>query len=149
MSEQFRILMVEDVASDAELMVRELKRAGVRYDAHRVETAADYRREPEELRPHLILSDFSMPKFDGMEALRIVRQSHPDIPFIFVSGTLGEEYAIRALKSGATDYVLKTNLIRLPATIERATQDAKERQARQALERQVHDSEERFRQLAD
>src|SRR5882724_13100256 len=118
MSQEFRILMVEDAATDAELILRELKRAGLRCDAHRVETAVEYRRELEEFQPHVILSDFSMPNFDGMEALRIASQSHPHIPFIFVSGTLGEEYAVRALKSGATDYVLKTNLIRLPATIE-------------------------------
>src|SRR5258706_708404 len=149
MSSLFRVLMVEDVATDAELILRELKRAGLRCDARRVETAVEYRRELDEFQPHVILSDFSMPNFDGMEALRIANRFHPDIPFIFVSGTLGEEYAVRALKNGATDYVLKTNLIRLPATIERATQDAKERQARQALEKQVHDSEERFRQLAD
>src|SRR6267142_1213729 len=149
MSQQFRILMVEDAASDAELMVRELKRAGVRCDAHRVEAAVEYRRELEEFRPHVILSDFSMPKFDGMEALRIARQSHPDIPFIFVSGTLGEEYAIRALKSGATDFVLKNNLLRLPSSVERAIKEAEERRARLVLEQQVHESEERFRQLAE
>ncbi|HEV8645748.1 MAG TPA: PAS domain-containing protein, partial [Burkholderiales bacterium] len=149
MSHQLRILMVEDVATDAELMLRELRRAGIRCDAHRVETAVEYRRELAEFQPHVILSDFSMPKFDGMEALRIASQSYPDIPFIFVSGTLGEEYAVRALKSGATDYVLKTNLIRLPATVERATQEAIERRARRVLEQQVHESEERFRQLAE
>lgn len=89
MSQQFRILMVEDVATDAELMLGELKRAGIGCDARRVETAVDYRRQLEEFQPHVILSDFSMPSFDGMEALRIASQSHPDIPFIFVSGTLG------------------------------------------------------------
>jgi CheY-like chemotaxis protein len=107
MSQPFRILMVEDSAPDAEFMVKELKRAGVRFDAHRVETAVEFRRELEEFQPHVILSDFSMPRFEGMEALAIVRRSHPDIPFIFVSGTLGEEYAVRALKNGAKDYVLK------------------------------------------
>src|ERR1700674_2730418 len=105
MSQQFRILMVEDAATDAELMLRELKRAGIACDVRRVETAAEYRRELEEFQPHVILSDFSMPSFDGMEALRIASQSYPNIPFIFVSGTLGEEYAVRALKSGATDFV--------------------------------------------
>ena len=141
--------MVEDVATDADLMVRELKRAGIRCDAHRVETAVEYRRELEEFQPHVILSDFSMPNFDGMEALRIASQSHPHIPFIFVSGTLGEEYAVRALKSGATDFVLKNNLLRLPPSVERAIKEAEERHARQRLEQQMHESEERFRQLAE
>lgn len=126
MSQQFRILMVEDVATDAELMLRELKRAGIRCDARRVETAVEYRRELEEFRPHVILSDFSMPRFDGMEALSIATQSYPHIPFIFVSGTLGEEYAVRALKNGATDFVLKSNLLRLPPSVERAIKEAED-----------------------
>ena len=147
MNQQFRILMVEDVATDAELMLRELKRAGIDCDARRVEIAVEYRRELEEFQPHVILSDFSMPGFDGMEALRIANQSFPHIPFIFVSGTLGEEYAVRALKSGAKDYVLKSNLIRLPAAVERAIKEADERRARQALEHRLRESEKLYRAL--
>jgi PAS domain S-box-containing protein len=147
MSQQLRILMVEDVATDAELILGELKRAGLRCDAHRVETAVEYRRELEDFRPQVILSDFTMPGFDGMEALEIARQSHPDIPFIFVSGTLGEEYAVRALQSGATDYVLKGNLLRLPPAVERAMNDIRERHARQVLERDLRESEKRYRRL--
>ena len=141
--------MVEDVATDAELMLRELRRAGIRCDAHRVDTAVEYRRELEDFQPQVILSDFSMPSFDGMEALRIASESYPHIPFIFVSGTLGEEYAVRALKNGATDFVLKNNLLRLPPSVERAIKEVEERRARQVLEQQVHESEERFRQLAE
>jgi PAS domain S-box-containing protein/diguanylate cyclase (GGDEF)-like protein len=147
MNGQYRILLVEDVASDAEILLRELKRAGIGCDSRRVETAVSYRQEIEDFRPHVILSDFTMPGFDGMEALAMARRSHPEIPFIFVSGTLGEEYAVRALKSGATDYVLKTNLIRLPAAVERAIKDAEERRVRQALEHDLRESEERYREL--
>jgi len=147
MSQQFRILMVEDAASDAELMVRELKRAGVRCDAHRVEAAVEYRQELEEFRPHVILSDFSMPKFDGLEALAIAKRSHPDIPFIFVSGTIGEENAVRALQSGAVDYVLKGNLLRLPPAIERAMREIRERRARQVLERELRESGKKYQRL--
>src|SRR5258706_5638250 len=114
MSSLFRVLMVEDVATDAELILRELKRAGLRCDAHRVETAVEFRRELDEFQPHVILSDFSMPKFDGMEALAIAKRSHPEVPFIFVSGTIGEENTVRGLQSGAIDYFLKGNLLRLP-----------------------------------
>jgi diguanylate cyclase (GGDEF)-like protein/PAS domain S-box-containing protein len=121
--------------------MRELKRAGIAVDARRVETAADFRQELEDFRPHVILSDFSMPSFDGMEALRIASQSHPHIPFIFVSGTLGEEFAVRALKNGATDFVLKNDLLRLPAAVERAIKDAEERRARQLLEQRVRESQ--------
>jgi diguanylate cyclase (GGDEF)-like protein/PAS domain S-box-containing protein len=149
MAERSRILFVEDAANDAELAARELKRAGLVFEWRRVETEPDYRSAIREFDPHVILSDFSMPHFDGMEALRMAVELCPDVPFIFVSGTLGEEYAVRALKNGATDYVLKTNLIRLPAAIERAMREAKERVARNALQREVRDSEQRFRQLAE
>jgi len=147
MNQQFKILMVEDDASDAELIVRELKRAGMRCDAHRVETAVEFRRELDEYQPHVILSDFSMPKFDGMEALAIAKRSHPEIPFIFVSGTIGEENAVRALQSGAIDYVLKGNLLRLPPAIERAMNEIRERRARQALERELRESGKKYQRL--
>ena len=147
MSQSIRILMVEDVETDAEIMLRELKRAGFRCDAHRVETAIEYLRELEGFQPDVILSDFSMPNFDGMEALRIARESYPHIPFVFVSGTLGEEYAIRALQNGAVDFVLKNNLLRLPAAVERAIEEAKERRTRQALEHQLRENEKRYHAL--
>jgi DNA-binding NtrC family response regulator len=92
----------------------------MRCDAHWVETAVEFRRELDEYQPHVILFDYSLPKFDGMEALAIAKRSHPEIPFIFVFGTIGEENAVRALQSGAVDYVLKGNLLRLPLAIERA-----------------------------
>ena len=147
MSNQLRILIVEDLAHDAELMLRELQRAGIRYHANRVDTASEYRRELETFQPDVILSDFTMPRFNGMDALAIARQVRPNIPFIFVSGTLGEEYAIRALKNGATDYVLKSNLLRLPPAVERAMNDTRERGARHAFERDLRESEKRYRRL--
>ena len=139
--------MVEDLASDGELVARELKRAGVTCEVRRVETAGAYRRELEEFQPHVILSDFTMPEFDGMDALGIARRSYPDIPFIFVSGTLGEEYAVRALKNGAKDYVLKSNLLRLPAAVERAIHETEERKARLTIVNQLRESEKRYREL--
>ncbi len=147
MKQQFNVLMVEDNASDAELIVRELKNAGMRCDAHRVETAVEFRRELDEFQPHVILSDFSMPKFDGMEALAIAKRSHPEVPFIFVSGTIGEENAVRVLQSGAIDYVLKGNLLRLPPAIERAMNEIRERRARQALERELRESGKKYQRL--
>jgi len=143
MGQELRVVMVEDVENDAELAERELKRAGLAVLARRVEREEDFRREVGEFRPHVILSDFSMPQFNGMSALSIAREIVPDTPFIFVSGTLGEDYAIRALKNGATDYVLKSNLVRLPPTIERAVSEAAARAERrreeqlQALEHTV------------
>jgi len=127
MSAVLKMLMVEDVPSDAEITLRELKRNGMEFVVRLVETEADLRRECVEFAPDIVLSDFAMPQFDGLSALRIVRQLQPHLPFIFVSGTIGEETAIESLRSGANDYVLKTNLPRLPTAIRRALQDASER----------------------
>ena len=114
-----RVLLTEDVAADAELEVRELRRAGLRVTHRVVETELAFVEALHDFAPDVILSDFSMPGFDGMAALAFSRELCPEVPFVFVSGTIGEEYAIRALKSGATDYVLKTNLVRLPAAVAR------------------------------
>lgn len=141
MAEKFRVLFVEDVATEAELALRELKRAGMGCESRRVETAIEFRKEILQFKPDIILSDFSMPQFDGMEALSIAAQEFPDIPFIFVSGNLGEEYAIRALKSGAMDYVLKSNLIRLPAAVGRALDQAQKRRERESLVRKLQENE--------
>ena len=139
-----RVLLTEDVVSDAELEVRELKRAGLRVRHRVADTEQSFERALREFAPDVILSDFSMPGFDGMAALAMARELSPDTPFIFVSGTIGEEYAIRALKSGATDYVLKANLMRLPAAVERALAEAQERRARRRTEVELELTRERL-----
>ncbi|MBI1943730.1 MAG: response regulator, partial [Betaproteobacteria bacterium] len=142
--EHIRLLLVEDVATDAEIELRELKRAGLAVEHRLVDSEDAFRRELDAFAPQVIISDFSMPHFDGMMALALSHEIAPDVPFIFVSGTIGEEYAIRALKSGATDYVLKTNLLRLPAAVERALQDARERAARREVEESLAATRERL-----
>jgi CheY-like chemotaxis protein len=102
-----KILFVEDVRTDAELEVRELRRAGLKVEHRLVETEQAFLSALSEFPPDIILSDFSMPQFDGMAALALARTACPLVPFVFVSGTLGEEYAIRALQQGASDYVPK------------------------------------------
>ena len=139
-----RVLLTEDVPADAELEVRELKRAGLRIVHHTVDTQDAFERAVHEFSPDIILSDFSMPSFDGMAALSLARDLCPDVPFIFVSGTIGEEYAIRALKNGATDYVLKSNLVRLPAAVERALADARERREKRKAEAELDLARERL-----
>src|SRR5688572_33366155 len=108
-----RLLFVEDSETDVTLALRVLDRAGfdVRHD--RIDTEDALRKALTPPLPEIILSDFSMPGFDGERALRIVREIAPEIPFIFVSGAIGEERAIEAFHEGAIDYVLKTNLKRL------------------------------------
>src|SRR6185436_15123623 len=95
---------VEDVVTDAELEIREIKRAGMRIEYRLVDKEDSFLAALEDFAPDVIISDFSMPHFDGMSALALARENAPNVPFIFVSGTIGEEYAIRALKNGATDY---------------------------------------------
>ena len=145
--ERIRLLLVEDLASDAEIELRELKRAGLSVEHRLVDTEKGFRLELDRFAPHVIISDFSMPHFDGMAALALTRELHPEIPFLFVSGTIGEEYAIRALKSGATDYVLKTNLLRLPAAVERALHEARDRRARHRAEKKLAETRERLQSI--
>jgi PAS domain S-box-containing protein/diguanylate cyclase (GGDEF)-like protein len=123
-----RVLALEDITTEAELVRRELERAGLPCTIARVETEPDFRRGLAD-RPDIILSDFSLPAFDGLSALAIARAEAPDVPFIFVSGTLGEERAVEALKLGATDYVLKMNLARLGPVVSRALQEFRDRRA--------------------
>ena len=148
MSAQLRILFLEDVPTDAELELRELQRAGVDCVTQRVDTKDEFMRALDEFRPDLILSDFSLPTFDGLSALDVARKLRPDTPFLFVSGTIGEERAIESLKRGATDYILKTNLRRLVPAVRRALQDVEERAARRGAERRLKESEERFQMAA-
>jgi diguanylate cyclase (GGDEF)-like protein len=149
MREGLKILIVEDVEADAVLAVRELKRAGLVVDPRRVEREQDFRRELAEFHPEVILSDFTMPHFDGMSALVISRDTSPEVPFIFISGTLGEDYAIRALKSGATDYVLKNNMVRLPPAVERAVKEAAARAQRKRAEQLLALEHTVVRHIAD
>jgi diguanylate cyclase (GGDEF)-like protein/PAS domain S-box-containing protein len=125
-----RLLMAEDNQDDAELELHELRRAGMAVVSRVVETREEFVRALADFAPEVIVSDFSMPHFDGLSAMRIARELAPDTPFVFVSGTLGEDHAIRALREGATDYVLKGSIARFPSAIRRALQEAKERRER-------------------
>jgi len=131
----YRVMLVEDVEHEAELVVRQLQRAGLRFDWRRVQTEDALRDSLAAFPPDIILSDFNLPQFDGLSALRVAREVIPAAPFIFVSGTIGEERAINALHAGAADYVLKDNLLRLAPAVRRALADAelhKERSLQQA-----------------
>src|SRR6266850_5052807 len=147
MTERLRILLAEDVANDAELVLAELKYGSLHADHRLVDSEKSFVDALREFKPDVILSDFSMPGFDGMAALALARERCPDTPFIFVSGTIGEESAVNALKSGATDYVLKNNLVRLPSAVERALREGKERTAHRKVERELEALRERLRSV--
>lgn len=122
-----RILMLEDSPLDGELIREHLERMSPQPEIHRVESRAAYIRALEAGGFDLILADFSLPDFDGMTALEMASRMVPEIPFIFVSGILGEDVAIESFRHGATDYVLKQRLIRLPTAVERALAEAHEK----------------------
>ena len=120
MTTPLKILLLEDSEADADLVVRELTRARMPHQIKRVETKEGFERELVDYSPDVILSDHTMPGYDGLSALAAARKVRPEIPFIFVSGTLGEANAVESLKHGASDYVVKGDLIRLSAAIQRA-----------------------------
>jgi signal transduction histidine kinase/DNA-binding response OmpR family regulator len=136
-----RILHLEDDPMDAELAQAMLQTAG--FDCHvtRVETQVSFCASLEANGFNLILADYTLPSFDGISALRIAAQKRPELPFIFVSGTLGEEVAIEAFNIGATDYVLKTRLSRLVPSVVRALREATERAERKRAEESLRRSE--------
>jgi PAS domain S-box-containing protein len=139
MSSPLRILYLEDDFADAELVRDTLEVDGFACDVTRVETESSFRTALQQCGFDLILADYALPSFDGLSALTITLGQRPDLPFIFVSGTMGEEVAIEALKIGATDYVLKTRLSRLVPSVNRALREARERaelrRAEEALRR--------------
>jgi two-component system cell cycle sensor histidine kinase/response regulator CckA len=134
MTSLLQILHLEDDADDAELIEATLEAQGIHCAITRVQDQAAFQAALEGGGIDLILSDHSLPEFDGLSALKLTRATQPDLPFIHVSGTLGEELAIDSLKSGATDYVLKTRLARLVPAVRRAMQEVEERAQRRLLE---------------
>jgi len=132
-----RVLIVEDMEFEAEFAARELRSSGIPHVMQRVDTEGAMRAALKTFDPSIILSDFSLPQFDGLSALAIARECAPEIPFVFVSGTIGEERAIEALRRGAIDYVLKTNLARLGPAVRRALDEAASRRVAKRQERQI------------
>src|SRR5258708_31437831 len=130
MAKEHYILFVEDSPEDVFLGERALRKGGVVFQSQQVETSEDLRRAIAEFKPDIILSDYSLPQLDGLSALKIAREACPDVPFIFVSGTIGEERVIESLKKGATDYVAKDQLSGLAAKVLRSLKDAEDRRQR-------------------
>jgi PAS domain S-box-containing protein len=149
MEKELRILILEDVPSDAELEEHELRKAGLIFTSKIVDTSEDFLKSIEEFSPDLILSDYKLPSFDGLSGLKIAKENRPDVPFILVTGELGEEFAIETLKKGVTDYVLKSNLKRLVPSVKRALQEAEEITERKRLRRVLQESETLYRLLAE
>src|SRR5215468_4836937 len=136
-----RILYLEDEPKDAELVQASLEAEGIICDLARADTQADFLAFLREGGFELILADYTLPLFDGISALKIAQEICPEVPFIFVSGTMGEERAIEALKQGATDYVFKTRLSRIAPSVRRALREAEERSQRKRAEEALQRNE--------
>src|ERR1700681_3819553 len=141
MPRPLRILSLEDDSTDAQLIQELLEAADLRCEVTLVETEAEFVACLDRGGIDLILADYTLPSFDGLSALRLALDKRPDVPFIFVSGTLGEEVAIEALKIGAIDYVLKTRLSRLVPSVLRALREATQRAERKRAEESLRQSE--------
>ena len=137
MNKPLHVLIVEDQETDAELLVIELRRGGYVPEYERVETAETMRSALDEKTWDIVISDYSMPHFNGIDALKLLKKTGIDIPFILVSGVIGEEVAVEAMKIGAHDYLMKNKLIRLVPAIERELHDAVVRREHRKTEQQI------------
>ena len=141
MKSTLRVLLLEDDPTDADLVEETLEAAGIGCQFTRIETESELIASLQRGGFEIVLADYTLPAFDGLSALKITRENWPDLPFIFVSGTLGEEVATDALKIGATDYVLKTRLSRLAPSVHRALCESRERAERKRAEDALRRSE--------
>src|SRR5690348_4176234 len=142
-----RILQVEDDPLDAELIQAELDADGINYEVRLVDDEASYTACLHEFEPDIVLSDLSLPGFSGQRALEVLRAHDEDLPFIYVSATLGEEAAVEALRNGATDYILKQNPVRLASAVRRALAEAEAVRAKRRAEGELIRAQ-RFESLA-
>ncbi len=147
MKDLIKILLVEDVPSDAEILWYELTRNGLHFEKKHVETRKDYVYELMSFRPDLIISDYALPQFDGMTALKLKNDLSPLTPFILVTGSVNEEIAVECMKAGANDYVLKQNLSRLIPSIRAAMSKTEILLEKEAAEKELRESEEKFRSI--
>lgn len=144
---RLHLLMVEDCEDDAELLVRQLGQGGYDLTWERVETAETMRLALAKGDWDMVISDYSMPCFSAPAALQVLQESGMDLPFIVLSGDIGEETAVEAMRAGAHDYVMKNNLARLLPAIERELREAQGRRRRRVMEEDLRESEKRFRSI--
>ena len=145
--ELLHILFVEDLPSDMELAEHGLRKSGIKFTSLRVETREAMQKAFTEFKPDLIISDFALPSFDGMQALKLTKENDPTIPFIVFTGSMNEDTAVDCMKAGATDYVIKEHVTRLPFAVNDAFEQKKIRLEKEKAEQALRESEERFRSL--
>ena len=149
MDKVWRVLMLEDMPSDAELAEHELRKAGIYFISKRVDTREAFLQALEDFRPDIILSDYKLPNFDGLDALEIVQRDHPEVPVIMVTGAFSDVGAADLLAAGAKDYILKDRLARLAPAVQRALAAEQVAHARKVAEQALCKSEFKFRSLVE
>lgn len=136
-AEELRVLCLEDSANDVELIKRQFNKEGMAVNLKSVTIQSDFVKELAEFSPDIVLGDVKLPDFDGMSALKIVKEKKPDTPFIIVTGVMGEEWAVESLKNGAADYVLKNAIFKLAPAVKRALKDAEAERERRRKEAEL------------
>ncbi len=144
-----RLLLLEDSDTDAELAVRELRRAGLELEIRRVENRDGFVQELGGFEPDVILSDFTLPQFSGLDALRLLKDGNIETPFILCTGSLTEEVAVECMKEGAFDYILKSSLKRLPSAVVNALEANESRKIKKRALDALRNSEEKFRSIVE
>jgi two-component system, cell cycle sensor histidine kinase and response regulator CckA len=148
-SNQLRVLSLEDVPYDAELVDRELRKAGIDYVLQRVETRDQFLEAMDKFDPDIILADYSLPQFSAIEALRMLKEQNRNVPVILVTGSHSEEAAVECMKEGAEDYILKASLTRLPTALQRAVKKREAERTKEVAERALKQSEEQYRLITE
>ncbi|HBU69334.1 MAG TPA: two-component system response regulator [Elusimicrobia bacterium] len=149
MRKNLSILLIEDSDEDSELIQYAIKNGGIKADFLRIETKEALLEAISSFCPDIILSDYTLPSFNGRIALEVARANCPEVPFIFVAGTLGEELAIELLKSGATDYILKNKLTKLVPAVKRAVTEKEEREERRKAEVSLQETVKKLRAMTE
>ena len=149
MAEHLRILIVDDSPDDAELIVRELRRSGFSLDWQRVDTEAAFLERIHDGLLDLVLSDYRMPMFSGLRALELLKMSGLDMPFIIVSGTIGEDMAVETMRLAAADYLLKDRLARLGVAVTHAVAEGQLRRERRQADGVLKESNRRFQEMLE
>jgi PAS domain S-box-containing protein len=144
-----RVLLVEDSESDADLIVRQLKKAEYSVSHERIENAKEMKNALEKQKWDIVISDYNLPRFNAAAALTLLQKAKIDIPFVIVSGSMGEELAVELMKAGAHDYLIKNKLVRLAQVVKRELAEAQMRRERKQSEEELRESEERYRCLVE
>lgn len=144
---KIKILFVEDLPHDAEMAQRVIRKENIEFTNQVVDNEEEFRKALSGFNPDIIISDYSMPAFDGMTALKITREQNKYIPFVVLTGSMNEETAVACMKAGANDYVIKEHINRLPFAVKEAIENSKARKERDLIEKSLRESEEKFRHL--